>query len=53
PALAIKYKALYKLRRDEVVTSLELEIRPKYNVINKDGKGFKFTLRSLVITIVT
>ncbi|KAK1492271.1 hypothetical protein CCUS01_14053, partial [Colletotrichum cuscutae] len=53
PALAIKYKVLYKLRRDKVVTGLELEIRPERNVINKDGKGFRFMLRSLITTIVT
>ncbi|KAK1484785.1 hypothetical protein CCUS01_15437, partial [Colletotrichum cuscutae] len=53
PALAIKYKILYKLRRNEVVTSLELEIRPGRNVINKNSKGFRFTLRSLVTTIIT
>ncbi|KAF4883432.1 hypothetical protein CGCF415_v015742 [Colletotrichum fructicola] len=53
PALAIEYKAPHKLRRDEVVTGLESEIRPERDVINKDGEGFAFASRSLVAAVVT
>ncbi|KAK1722201.1 hypothetical protein BDP67DRAFT_389646, partial [Colletotrichum lupini] len=53
PALVIKYKVLYKLRRNEVITSLDLEIKPERDVINKDSKGFRFILKSLVTAIIT
>ncbi|KAI3547767.1 hypothetical protein CABS03_15204 [Colletotrichum abscissum] len=53
PALAIEYKAPHKLRRDEVVTGLESEIRPERDVITKDGEGFGFASRSLVAAVVT
>ncbi|KAK1656902.1 hypothetical protein BDP55DRAFT_568421 [Colletotrichum godetiae] len=53
PAVAIEYKAPHKLRRDEVVTGLESEIRPERDVINKDGEGFAFASRSLVAAVVT
>ncbi|UQC75216.1 uncharacterized protein CLUP02_01869, partial [Colletotrichum lupini] len=53
PALVIKYKVLYKLRRNKVVTGLELEIKPERNIINKNNKKFRFILRSLVIIIIT
>lgn len=53
PAVAIEYKAPYKLRRDEVVTGLESEIRPERDVINKDGEGFVFASRSLVAAVIT
>ncbi|UQC76815.1 uncharacterized protein CLUP02_18330, partial [Colletotrichum lupini] len=53
PALVIKYKVLYKLRRNEVITDLKLKIKPERNIINKNSKGFRFTLRSLIIIIAT
>ncbi|OHE90346.1 hypothetical protein CORC01_14359 [Colletotrichum orchidophilum] len=53
PALAIEYKAPHKLRRDEVVTGLESEIRPERDVIGKDGEVFAFASRSLVAAIGT
>ncbi|KAI3548391.1 hypothetical protein CSPX01_03187, partial [Colletotrichum filicis] len=53
PALVIKYRVLYKLRYNEVVTNLELKVKPKRNIINKDSKGFRFILKSLVTTIIT
>ncbi|UQC77441.1 uncharacterized protein CLUP02_02909, partial [Colletotrichum lupini] len=53
PALVIKYKVLYKLRRNEVIINLELEIKPKRDVINKDSKGFRFILKLLITTIIT
>ncbi|KAH0430366.1 serine threonine protein kinase [Colletotrichum camelliae] len=53
PAVAIEYKAPHKLRRDEVATGLESEIRPERDVINKDGEGFMFASRSLVAAVIT
>ncbi|KAK1657513.1 hypothetical protein BDP55DRAFT_685586 [Colletotrichum godetiae] len=52
-ALAIECKAPHKSRRDEVVTSLESEIRPGHDVMNKDGEGFGFVSRPLVVAVVT
>ncbi|UQC82549.1 uncharacterized protein CLUP02_08037, partial [Colletotrichum lupini] len=53
PALVIKYKVLYKLRRNEVITNLKLKIRPERDVITKDNKGFRFILKLLTTIIIT
>ncbi|KAK6206178.1 hypothetical protein QIS74_13597 [Colletotrichum tabaci] len=53
PAVAIEYKALHKLRRNEVVTGLASEIQPERDVINKDGEGFAYASKALAAAVVT
>ncbi|KAF6784459.1 hypothetical protein CSOJ01_15749 [Colletotrichum sojae] len=53
PALAIEYKAPYKLGRNEVITGLVSEIRPERDVINKSEEGFAFVSKALAVAVVT
>lgn len=53
PSVAIEYKAPHKLRRDEIVTGLESEIRPERDIINKDGEGFVFASKKLATAVIT
>ncbi|AEO61002.1 hypothetical protein MYCTH_2120910 [Thermothelomyces thermophilus ATCC 42464] len=51
PAIAIEYKAPYKLSREELVIGLVSEIQPERDVINKDGDGFAFAAKRLATAI--
>ncbi|CAD6445219.1 3a3088d6-d303-4cf5-9faf-e19c685c9a19 [Sclerotinia trifoliorum] len=53
PIVSIEYKAPHKFPLEVIVAGLKGEIRPAEEVINKEGDGFGFTSKYLVVAVIT